>query len=167
MSPKIYKMIKVKTPEKTMVARTMIDTGNTVNSSAVISEKFHKQLGVGFLNMRTRKIGTAKENSSLMRIGRSNQMELRIDGIKKKMKLVSFSDQRVKGHSISFIKAQLPDDGMVDKTYYVDHKALGRSEVVGAFYKKKRGVQRIAVLNNSDKDVIIKKRGNYWEMWSL
>ena len=103
----------------------------------------------------------------MMRIGKSNQIELRIDGIKKKMKLVSFSDQRVKGHSISFIKAQLPDDGMVDKTYYVDHKALGRSEVVGAFYKKKRGVQRIAVLNNSDKDVIIKKRGNYWEMWSL
>ena len=78
-------MIKVKTPEKTMVARTMIDTGNTVNSSAVISEKFHKQLGVGFAHMRTRKIGTAKESSSMMRIGKSNQIELRIDGIKKKI----------------------------------------------------------------------------------
>ena len=238
-------MIKVKTPEKTMVARTMIDTGNTVNSSAVISEKFHKQLGVGFLNMRTRKIGTAKENSSLMRIGRSNQMELRIDGIKKKilikplvmkgltdqmnigshllnklgmdvptsiqfsggetslvvgedssplisnlngvsdirgsrgrarkgvrtnsrtreksvpqrqMKLISFSDQRVKGHSISFIRAELPEsEKFVNKNYYVDHKVLGRTEVVGAFYKMKRGVQRIAVLNNSDRDVIIQK----------
>ena len=76
----------------------------------------------------------------------------------RQMKLVSFSDQRVKGHSITFIRANLPErEKFVNRSYYVDHKVLGKTEVVGAFYKVRKGVQRIAVLNNSDRDVIIQK----------
>ena len=77
---------------------------------------------------------------------------------KRQMKLVSSRDQRVKGHSITFIRADLPEsEKFVNRSYYVDHKVLGKTEVVGAFYKVRKGVQRIAVLNNSDRDVIIQK----------
>ena len=244
-TPQIYKMIRVRCcqqPEKTKLARTLIDTGNTLNSPAVISEKFHEALGAGFQHRRPKEIGTAKEGARMMRVGRSNPIELQIGGIREKivispsvirgltdqmnigvnllhqlgkrqptsitfsegsttlvvgedtsrlisnlsrtmvsrgrtmdkvnttsrareesvpkrqMKLVSSRDQRVKGHSITFIRAKLPErEKFVNRSYYVDHKVLGKTEVVGAFYKVRKGVQRIAVLNNSDRDVIIQK----------
>merc|ERR1711963_1193439 len=75
----------------------------------------------------------------------------------RQVKLTSISDQRVKGHSVGFIRAELPEsEKFVNKNYYIDHKVLGKTEVVGAFYKVRYGVQRIAVLNTGDKDIMVK-----------
>ena len=243
-TPQIYKMIRVRCcqqPGKTKLARTLIDTGNTLNSPAVISEKFHEALGAGFYHRKPKEIGTAKEGAKMTRVGRSNPIELKIDGIRERIvispsvirgltdqmnigvnllyqlgkkkptsitfsegsttlmvgedtsrlisnlsstmvsrgrtrdkvnttsraregsvpqrqvKLTSISDQRVKGHSVGFIRAELPEsEKFVNKNYYIDHKVLGKTEVVGAFYKVRYGVQRIAVLNTGDKDIMVK-----------
>ena len=87
-TPQIYKMIRVRCcqqPERTKLVRTLIDTGNTLNSPAVISETFHEALGAGFQHRKPKEIGTAKEGAKMMRVGRSNPIELQIGGIREKI----------------------------------------------------------------------------------
>lgn len=227
------------TTQKKTLVRTLLDTGNTLTEAVAISENLHRQLGVGFSNRHKREIGTAKRGSNLTKLGRSNRIEMSIEGINKKIvirpsvirglsdslnlgsqffsklglkdttmikfckgkttlvigeeqselinnmggkrgrtikrvktvnrqreksvpqrsvEICSISDQRVKRHSLTFIKAILPESKKyVNKSFHIDNKQWEYTEVVGAFYQTQPDVQRIAILNNSDKDVIIKK----------
>ena len=79
-------MLKGKNNEVFQI-RALLDTGNSIQEGAAISEEFHKQLKVGFANRKVMKIGTAKSGSSLQKMGTSNPIQMRIHGINKVFKV--------------------------------------------------------------------------------
>ena len=64
-------------------AKALLDTGNTVKTKCVISQKLHKALGGTITKPFTTTIGTAKEGAKLTPVGISSPLKLRIKGIKR------------------------------------------------------------------------------------
>ena len=61
--------------------------GNSVKENCAISRKLHKLLGVGFAKLGGNKIGTANPNAKIKRLGVSNPIEMRINGIQKEFQV--------------------------------------------------------------------------------
>ena len=68
---------------KLLHIRVLVDSGNLIKTGVAISEKFHKQLGVGYSQQNTGKVGTAGKGSTMLKLGKSNDFRLRIKGISK------------------------------------------------------------------------------------
>ena len=59
--------------------RALVDTGNTVTARSVITKTLHNDLQSGFSVVGGKKINTAKTGSGLKRIGRSKEIEMKIE----------------------------------------------------------------------------------------
>ena len=204
---------------------------------SAISEKLHKALGVGFADRRKMTVGTAGKSQTLTKLGRSNQIRIRIDGMKRRLlitptvipglsdglnlgsgffqklgmdsptviefrgntttlqigkertelvqsmaeetrgrgeargrsdagkkretsvpervqKLHASRNQRVKAQTLTFVEVETSTMAP-GGTVYVAPREGKTMETVGAIYKWKRSKNRIAVLNTTDRDVIV------------
>ena len=63
--------------------RVLIDSGNLIKTGVAISEKFHKQLVIGYSQQNTCKVGITGKGSTMIKLGKSNDFRLRIEGISK------------------------------------------------------------------------------------
>ena len=70
-----------------MKCRALVDTGNTVTARSVITKKLHNDIQSGFSALGGKVINTAKSGSGLKRIGRSNEIEMEIDGLTRKFQI--------------------------------------------------------------------------------
>ena len=64
-----------------------MDTGNTVTARSVITRKIHNEIQSGFSSVGGKIISTAKTGSGLQRIGRSNVIEMQIEGLTRKFRI--------------------------------------------------------------------------------
>ena len=72
---------------KNFHVKGLADTGNNVKADAVMSEDFHKKLGVGFKSMLNQRVNTAKEGASMIKIGISKPVWVRLIGTKIKVRI--------------------------------------------------------------------------------
>ena len=72
---------------RTVRCRALVDTGNTVTARSVITRKIHNEIQSGFSSVGGKIINTAKTGSGLQRIGRSNVIEMQIEGLTRKFRI--------------------------------------------------------------------------------
>ena len=65
----------------------MVDTGNTVNARSVITRKLHNEIQSGFSVIGGKPISTAKTGSGLQRLGRSKEIVMEVEGLKRKFRI--------------------------------------------------------------------------------
>ena len=86
-SKKVYVNVKLRYGLRTVKCRALVDTGNTVTARSVITKKLHNDIQSGFSALGGKVISTAKSGSGLKRIGRSNEIEMEIDGLTRKFQI--------------------------------------------------------------------------------
>ena len=86
-SKHVYLNVKLNCGKKTIRCRALVDTGNTVQARSVITRKLHNLLQPGFSAVGGKQISTAKNGSGLKRIGRSNEIAMEVEGLKRKFRI--------------------------------------------------------------------------------
>ena len=83
-SRKVYIQTVLTCGKRQVKCRALIDTGNTVTSRSVITKTLHNDLQSGFEKLGGKNISTAKTGSGLKRLGRSKEIQMKIEGLKRK-----------------------------------------------------------------------------------
>ena len=86
-SKKVYLNVKLICGNKIIRSRAMVDTGNTVTARSVITRDLHNRLQSGFAAIGGKTIGTAKAGSGLKRIGRSKEIIMTVEGLKRRFRI--------------------------------------------------------------------------------
>ena len=63
--------------------KALVDTGNNIREGVAISEKLHEALNVGFRIRNEKLIGTASAGSKMTKLGTSNPVKLKFEGIRR------------------------------------------------------------------------------------
>ena len=64
--------------------KALVDTGNSTTEAIAISEELHKKIGSKFKKVELEETRTAKKGASLLKLGISEPLKLKIIGIPKK-----------------------------------------------------------------------------------
>ena len=80
--PPIYAMATLQGKNGSATVKTLVDTGNTLKEDCAIHAELHRKLGVGFAVTRQGKCGTAKAGTSLVKLGISNPIILKLQDMK-------------------------------------------------------------------------------------
>ena len=86
-SKKVYLNVKLICGKRVVRSRAMVDTGNTVTARSVITRRLHNKLQSGFSTIGGRTIGTAKAGSGLKKIGRSKEVVMTVEGLKRRFRI--------------------------------------------------------------------------------
>ena len=103
--PPIYAMATLQGKNGSATVKTLVDTGNTLKEDCAIHAELHRKLGVGFAVTRQGKCGTAKAGTSLVKLGISNPIILKLQDMKTRITIQpsvveSLSDQLNLGVSL-------------------------------------------------------------------
>ena len=79
--------MKLKYGLATVKCRALLDTGNTVKTRSVMTRDLHNDIQSGFSALGGKTINTAKTGSGLKRIGRSKEITMEIEGLKRKFRI--------------------------------------------------------------------------------
>ena len=61
--------------------KALVDTGNSITEEIAISEDLHKKIGSKFKKVKLEETKTAKKGASLLKLGISQPLKLKIIGI--------------------------------------------------------------------------------------
>ena len=70
-----------------MKCRALVDTGNKVTARSVITRDVHNKLSAGFSSIGGQKIGTTTTGNQLKRIGRSREIQMKIEGLQRTFRI--------------------------------------------------------------------------------
>ena len=86
--------IRVKIYRRDIVCRAIIDTGNLFHT--VMSEEFHRGLGIGMEDTESPEVGTAHSTQTIKILGRSQPFQIYIEGMRKAFWVQPFVAQNIR-----------------------------------------------------------------------